>query len=87
MDGHGSMPFCLVEQSALGQLAFLVAIEVEAAGEAAVVVALGPQGEERHQGKSTHGKGCGDDPFHAGDVAGGAGLVILPSLSPTRLIL
>lgn len=79
------MLFRLVEDAAPAQLAFLAPFEVETAGYTAGTVAFGPQDEDRHQDENAHDKGCGDDPFHGGLVAGGAGLVILPGRSPFPL--
>lgn len=72
------MPFRLVEDAALGQFAFLVAVEVKPAGHAAGVMALGPHDEDRHQGKNAHGKDNDRDPFHGGFVVGRSELVFLP---------
>lgn len=71
------MPFCLVEDPAPGQFAFLVAIEIELTRHAVAIMTFGPQYENRHQDEDDNGNDCGDDPFHGELVAGGPRLVIL----------
>ena len=51
------MPFCLVEDTTLGQFTFLVAVEVESAGHTTAVLTFGPQYENRCQDEDDNGNG------------------------------